>query len=123
MRIANDELNLSGTAMAVGITSDPIWLGHIANYSLQIFFTGAPVGSFKLQLSDDLGYPNAAEEPNRDYGISHWTDITPSNQAILAAGDHGYNVTNAGYRWVRLVWTPTSGSGTITSARMNVKGI
>lgn len=123
MRIGNDDLNIDGTAMASSITSDPIFLGHIVNYSVQIFFSGAPVGSFKLQLSNDKGYEASSDEDNRDHGITHWTDITSSNQAILAAGDHSYNVVNAGYRWVRLVWTPTSGSGTINSAHFNVKGV
>jgi hypothetical protein len=126
MRIGNDDITLSGTSMAVDITSDPIWLGHIANYSIQIVFTGTPDGVFKLQLSNDEGNPSAAKEADRDFGIVNWTSIGGSSQIISAAGDLSYQVENAGYRWVRLVWEATSaGSGTptITSCRFNVKGI
>lgn len=123
MRTGNDDLNLSGTSMAVSITSDPIWLGHIINYNIQVAFTGSPNGSFKLQVSNDAGRPEAAHEEDRNFGITHWTDMADSNQAIVAAGDHSYEVQAAGHRWVRLVWTPTSGTGTITSIRFSVKGV
>lgn len=123
MRIANDPLTLSGTDMSIGITSDPIWLGHIANYSIQIVFTGTPVGSFKLQMSNDDGRITQPTIQTQDFGVINYTDIADSNQAISAAGNHAYTVENAGYRWVRLVYTPTSGSGTITVARFNIKGI
>jgi autotransporter adhesin len=74
-------------------------------------------------MSNDLGRPEAAKEDNRDFKISNWTDIADSAQTISASGDHAYQVENSGYRWVRLVWTQTSGSGTITSARFNCKGV
>jgi hypothetical protein len=123
MRIGNDEISLDGTNMAVNITSDPIYLGHIANYNLQIVFTGTPGGNFKLQISNDLGRPEAALEEDRDFQITNWTDMADSAQTISAAGNHSYEVQNAGHRWVRLVWTQTSSTGTITSARFNVKGV
>jgi hypothetical protein len=123
MRIANDELNLSGTNMAVSIESEPIWLGHIANYNIQLVFTGNPSGNFKLQISNDAGNPNAPKEADRNFKIENWTDMADSGQTISAAGNHSYEVQNAGHRWVRLVWTATSGSGTITSARFNAKGV
>lgn len=123
MREANDELTLSGTNMNTNITSDPIWLGHVVNYSIQLVFTGTPNGSFKLQCSNDEGRPEAASEDDRDFKITNWTDITDSAQAVTAAGDHTYDVQNAGYRWVRVVWTFSSGSGTLSSARFNTKGV
>lgn len=122
MRINNDALNI-GTNLAVVQESDPVWLGHIANYSIQIFFTGSPNGSFRLQMSNDDGNPQASREEDRDYGIVNWTDISDSAFTVSAAGDIAWDVQNAGYRWVRVVYTAVSGSGTITSARFNVKGI
>jgi hypothetical protein len=122
MRIGNDSLNI-GTNLAVNQTSDPIYLGHIANYSIQLVFTGTPGGNFKLQCSNDMGNPSASKESDRDFQIENWTDVADSAQTISAAGNHTWDVQNAGYRWVRVVWTQTSGSGTLTSARFNVKGI
>lgn len=109
--------------MASNITSEPSWLGHISQYNIQLVFTGSPNGNFKLQVSNDAGRPSAANDTDRDFQITNWTDMADSTQAITAAGNHCYEVADAGHRWVRLVWTATSGSGTITSAIINGKGI
>jgi hypothetical protein len=123
MRIGRDDLTLDGTNMAVNITSEPVYLGHICNYSIQLVFTGSPGGNFKLQMSNDEGNPSAPKESDRDFKITNWTDIADSAVTISAAGDLAYNYRDAGYRWVRVLWTQTSGSGTLVSAVFNVKGI
>ena len=107
--------------MESNITSDPIWLAHISNYSIQLVFTGTADGTLKLQASNDEG---ANDNHIESAVITNWTDILNSDQAITAAGGHIWTVENAGYRWVRVVWTDGNSSGAnITSARMNVKGI
>lgn len=124
MRIGNDNLQIDGVDMSVEITSEPLWLGHIVNYSLQFVFTGSPSGNFKLQCSNDAGNPNAGKEvPPADYEVVNYTDVADSAVTVSGAGNVTYDVQNAGYRWVRFVWTPTSGSGTLTSARFNIKGV
>ena len=122
MRIQNEDLTLSGTDMTSNITSDPIWLGHIAHFSIQVVFTGStPNGTFKLQASNDKG---ANDYRIASASVTNWTDISGSSQGITAAGDHMWNVQNCGYRWVRVVWTDSSSTaGTITVARFNVKGV
>jgi len=124
MRIGNDELNINSD-ISVNRVSEPIWLGHICNYSIQLVFTGTPDGVFKLQLSNDAGNPTASKEADRDYQITNWTDIGGSSQIVSAAGDLSYQVENAGYRWVRLVYEATSPGTTpvLTSARFNIKGV
>jgi hypothetical protein len=122
MNIANNPLVLDGTDMASTITSDPIWLANIINYNIQIVFTGSPVGTFTLQISGDAGNPNAPFQVDRDYQITHWTTMQGSSQAIAASGDHSYEVQNSGHRWARLIYTKTSGTGTITSCRFALKG-
>lgn len=121
MRIKNDALPLDGTDMTSNIVSDAIWLGHIANFAIQIVFTGsAPNGSFKLQASNDEPKPGDPSSTT----VTNWTDVADSTQNISAAGDHMYTVENAGYTFVRLVWTDvTSTAGTITSCRFMVKGV
>ncbi len=121
MRIQNEELSLSGTDMTSNITCDPIWLGHIAYYSIQLVFTGTPDGSFKLQVSNDIGSNDLSIASAT---VTNWTDLAGSSTVVSASGDLMFNANNAGYRWVRLVWTNSaSGSpSTITSARFNVKG-
>lgn len=95
------------------------WLGHAVDYSIQLVFTGSPVGTFKLQASID---PYSGSNPTGDT-ITNWTDVTDSDQAITAAGNHMWNVENAGYTWVRVIWTVTSGTGDLTVARIMTKGV
>ena len=121
MRIGNDNIVI-GSDLSANQTSNPIWLGHIVNYSLQIVFTGTPGGNFRLQVSNDLGNPSAAKDVNVNADIQNWTDVADSSITVSAAGDVFYDVRDSAARWVRVLWTQTGGSGTITSARFNVKG-
>ncbi len=121
MRIGNDKLIDNSQAMSSNFELAPIWLGHIENYSIQLFFTGTPNGVFKLQASNDLGNPVKGEAYAAN-GVENWTDILNSEQAITEAGDHMWQVCNAGYRWVRVVYTNSGGTGSLDLARFNVKG-
>lgn len=123
MRISNDELTFDSTDLSGSAVSEAYWLGHVANYSISLLFTGAPVGEFKLQCSNDLGSSASNKEALRSAEVVNWSDVKDSTQAIAEAGDHTWTVRDAGYRWVRVVWTPTSGTGTLTVARINTKGI
>lgn len=109
--------------MGASFTSKPIYLGHISDYSIQLIFTGSPVGSFSLQVSNDAGRISANSEANQYAGVSNWTDLMGSSQSITASGDHTWVAKGAGYLWVRVVYTRVSGSGTLTSARANLKGV
>ncbi len=123
MRVNNEDL-LNGQPLDLSVSQNlkPIWLGHIANYAIQLVFTGTPIGNFKLQACNDEADPRL---PTSDLltKLVHWTDIADSAQAITAAGDHMWTVENAGYTWVRVVWTQTGGTGSLDSARSYVKGV
>lgn len=125
MRVKNEDLldDSGPVSLATSATLKPIWLGHISNYAIQLVFTGTPSGNFKLQASNDVGHINSASEDVQDNGLVNWTDIAGSAQTISAAGDHMWTVENAGYNWVRVVWTQTASTGTLTSAHAYVKGI
>lgn len=121
MRIQNESLTLDGTDMQSDIVSDPIWLAHIVNFSIQIVFTGTPNGSFKIQGSNDAG---SATNNVSNADVTNWSDVGSTTVNVTAAGSHIYNIENSGYKWARLVWTDSSSGSpsTITSARYNVKG-
>jgi hypothetical protein len=124
MRIGNGsyfDVN-TPTDMSASFASNPLWLGHICNYSIQLEFTGSPNGTFKLQMSNDPGQPSQQPLVEFNY-VKNWTDIKGSDQVITASGDHSWNVQDAGYRWVRFVWTRSSGSGTLINAEFNIKGV
>jgi len=124
MRIANEDL-LDGVVASLGAdyTSRPVWLGHIAQYSIQAVFTGTPSGDFKLQCSNDLGHINAQSKAEQGAGVVNWTTITGSSTTVSAAGDVVWDAENVGYLWVRVVYTRTASTGSLTSLRANIKGI
>jgi len=115
------------TVMNATINSQNIQVYNVYNYAIQIFFTGTPTGSFKLQSSCDSAI-NALSSGN--YGGTNapvnWTDIANSTFTVAAAGNVEWNVSDPGYNWVRVVYTDTSGgtsTAIITSATFNGKGL
>jgi hypothetical protein len=93
---------------AAGITSVYYDLGDLTIYTVQVSFTGANVvGTLTLEASDDpaVGF----------------VTVLDTSQAVAASGGHMYNVVEAGYRFVRLKWVYTSGTGNI-KATIFVKG-
>lgn len=75
-------------------------LEHYTIYSVQAVYTGSPVGTITLAASNNG---------------TDWDTIAGSSQAISAAGSTMFNVTGAGYLYVRLEYAFTSGSGTVTA--------
>lgn len=89
--------------------------------SIQAVWTGSPVGNFTIETSDDAGatlpdgYPNPAS-------ISNWTTYSGSSQAAGGgSGSFVWRITACPDRWVRLKYTRSSGTGSV-SARFNAKG-
>lgn len=104
---------LSSASAAVTQTSPAVNMNQLIYCSIQVVFTGTPVGSLKVQISDDL--------TNTPGSVVNWTDFVGSTQAISAAGSFVYTMTASGYKWIRVVYTATSGTGTV-SAIYNGKG-
>jgi len=123
MRISNENIQSAATDMAQSFNMRAIYLGHIAQYAIQLVFTGAPVGTFKLQCSNDAGKPNAESKAEQSASVVNWTDIASSSSAISVAGNITWNAENVGYLWVRVVYTRTSGTGSVTVANANMKGV
>ena len=109
MRIATDNLTISNGAMTADRTSEVILLDHQYGYSVQIAWTGTPTGDFTLEASND-----------------NTTFITVSGSTVAAgggAGNHLWEVDVAMYRYVRVKYTFTSGTGTWTQALSYSKGM
>lgn len=88
------------------ITSVPFDLGDLINFSIaNAFSSGTLNGALVLQGSLD----------GTTYG-----DIDGTSKSVVSGGTVIYSVEGAGYRWVRVKWTNTSGTGTMTS-RIYVK--
>lgn len=99
-------------------------------FSIQIFFTGTPTGSFKLQMSDYHAYSGqpstAGTGLNAPPPSGMWTDIANSAFTVTAAGNVAWDYSWPGFNWVRVVYTDTSsGASTaiITSSTFNGKSM
>lgn len=126
MKLENTNILPKLTAsMAGDWNSSAIWIGHLALVSLQIVFAGggSPVGTFKLQASCDEGKPSAEANAQQISGVTKWTDIPSQSQAVSADGSVLFNLVDPGYHWIRVVWDNTSGTATISSARLAGKGV
>lgn len=109
--------------MSANITSLGINLISIYAYSIQVSWSAgtSPVGTFTLQGSNDAGDNGSGQGVSQP---TNWTTVTGSSQAISGTpGSILYDVVECSYRWVRLVYTATSGSATISAAVINVKGV
>ena len=77
---------------------------NLNRYAIQAAFTGTFSGALKLQVSND----------DLDTAPVNWDDLASSSTAITAAGTYTWNVSSVAYRWVRVVYTFTSGSITLS---------
>lgn len=96
------------TSATGSFTSIAYQLNGLTRYSLQVDFSDAGcTGVLALQYSNT----------NTNY-----TTDQDSQIAVTAGGVQLYNVFNAIYKYIRLLWTPTSGAGTITGT-FEIKGV
>lgn len=104
---------LISTAMASTINGPDINVNLYQDFSLFVKWSGTPTGTLKLQCSNDVGD-----------SVTDWEDVPGSSVSVAgAAGQQVWNYTRAPFRWVRLVWTASSGSGTFTKVIFNSKGV
>ena len=120
MRILNQTL-LSGGSMATSINSGPLLLAYAFGYSIQFEYTGSPVGTVTLQGSNDP-VPNA-KFPQSDFNPTNWTTIQGTTITVPTTDGLTGKLNDSGvyYNWVRLVYTATSGTGSLTVVG-NTKG-
>lgn len=87
-------------------TSLSLDMTNSRDFAIQAVFSGAPVGTLKLQVSNDIG--DCANATN-------WMDYTNTSQAVTSSGNFLWNVASGNYHCVRAVYTKTSGTGTLNA--------
>jgi hypothetical protein len=107
--------DMSGNINSIGIDCDQVALG-----SIQAEWVGAAAnGTLKLQISDDIVPVQASSMnpvgPNPAGLVVNWSDYTGSTTTVSGPGNFTWNLVYVGYRWIRLVYTVNSGSGTLTA--------
>jgi len=121
VRVGSDSLISAPVDWSTAWVSPALSLRHVVNYNIQVAWNGTLAGMLHLQLSNDAGNTDQSGTI-ASTALTTWTDVTGSEQLVAGAGDHSWQVQNAGYLWVRVVWSPTSGSGNLNSARFATKG-
>lgn len=91
-------LLLNQVSMATSQASSALDISEVSGYSMQAVFTGSPNGSLVVLGSNDV-----------DLGFS-----TVDTHTINAAGSYLLNVQSAQYTHVKVSYTATSGSGSLT---------
>jgi len=106
---------INGTSMGASITSDQVPLSFEDNVGLQVVWTGTPTGTLDVQISLDptnLGWqsiPSTSFVP---------TPAIPSG----SAGSNYYELMQTTAAFIRLVYTRTSGTGTL-KAKITAKSV
>lgn len=104
---------VSAGDMSATINSIGTDLQGTSAYTIQAVYSGSPTGTLKIQISLD--------RVSEASSVTTWSDYTGSSLSISTAGDVIYKVERQGERWVRLVYTFTSGTGTL-NANIGIQG-
>lgn len=112
---------------AASFTTDPQYIAYVTNYSFQVLWVaaGAGTGTFTLQCCNDKERNTGVADSTN---LLHWVTVGSSSQ-LTSAGEVispstmpslVWNISNAGYRWVRLAYT-VSGGTLVVSANLQIK--
>lgn len=97
--VIRNSLEINAQAMTANISSSVIDLGEVRSYNVQFTATGSPVGSYSVMISND--------------GINF--DLLSAAVAITTAGTKNIGDKNIGYRYIKAIYTFTSGSGVLNA--------
>jgi hypothetical protein len=108
MRVLATTLFSAGNAGGT-ITSSAVSVEHLLNGCIQAVFSGggSPVGSLAVEAGND--------------GTTFLALGGSATVAISADGTNLIHLSNMGYKWIRLKYTRTSGTGTLV-ASLHAKG-
>ena len=101
-------------SLAASFNSDPFRVSSMIAAAVQAVVSGSAAldGTLKLQASCDVG-SYGLDGLIAASSIPNWTDITGTSQAITADGANMWNVDAIGFRWLRVAYTKTAGTGTL----------
>lgn len=103
--------NITSASMGADVTSAVTNIQMLDNIGFQVVWTGTPVGSFDVQVS--LNYTQ--DEWGNVSNAGDWSSIglTPAPSASGSAGSAYIDINQISAPWIRLVYTRTSGTGTL----------
>ena len=105
-----DYINYESVNLSASFESGVINVVPFKGGFLQMVATGNPVGTLTLQASNDPGPLQAV----------NWKEVPFSSMVINGANNYCYNISDAYFRYMKIVYTRTSGTGTC-SIRVQLK--
>lgn len=108
-----------GSMASATVTSLATDIRYLDNIGLQLNWSGSPVGTFAVQVSADY----EQDQFGNVVAAGNWIPLTLSPSPSTAAGSPIYiDLTQLSAPWIRVVYTKTSGSGTL-NAYIVAKGL
>lgn len=125
MKSANGVITVAGAAtgsLGASFNSDPFKMENMDLAAIQAVISGSSAlnATLKLQASCDMGQ-DTGTGPAGVQGLTNWVDVASSTTTVTADGVSMWNVSAVAWKWVRVVYTRTAGSGTI-ALLANAKG-
>lgn len=81
---------------------------------------GTAAGTVKIQASNDVcAYGNLAA----DFVVTNWVDIPSATASVASGGPVLITIAQMSYRWIRAVYTRTSGGSSTVVVNMNALSI
>lgn len=93
------------------ITSAVTNIQYLDNIGVQLNFTGTPTGNFSVQVSADYAQDSSGNVTNAGNWIA--LSLSPSPAATGSGSNIYIDITEISAPWIRVVYTKTSGTGTL----------
>jgi hypothetical protein len=105
MKFISDKI-LDAGSMGADVESDEVLIDQIYGFAIQAVYTGTPNGTLKIQASCD--------DVQKSSDVTNWIDVSGATATITAAGSVIIQVPYAFYKWFKVVFVRTSGTGSLT---------
>lgn len=111
---------MNNVSMTTSGNSTGVDCNQIALASIQASWTGSTAaGTLQLQISNDIVPvdPSTSNPVGPDPAglVVNWSNYTGSQTAVTGSGNFTWNLVYVGFRWIRLQYTATSGTGVINA--------
>lgn len=80
-----------------------------------IFGDASAAGTVKVQMSNDLA--SCTAQPG-DFVVTNWSDIPGATSTVVAGVAPPISLANMAFRWIRVVFTRTSGGSSTVTVNM-----
>ena len=105
-----------GTDLSADIDSDPMLVESFTTMGLSLNWSGTFNGSFSLAISNDT-------DPSAVYAHQIVSSVVNVSAGLyLGQTGYTYSIPNLSYRWMRLSYVFTSGTGTLVTCDSILKG-